>query len=90
MRFRWRGEPTTTGVHRLFSQLVEYRGEISLVSCILTADRGQGKPVLADLFLFFGLGFMLILFKKHLKSNPFVASSALKSGRGTDDDKDDD
>lgn len=66
------------------------RGEIYFEYCILTAYRRYGKPEFADLFLFFGLSFMLIVSYMHLKSNPFVAASALKSGSDADDDDDDD
>lgn len=83
-RLRRRGDPGTTAVHRLLSQLFEYRGEFSLVSCFLTADRGYRIPDFADKFHFFGLSSMLISSDALPSFNPFVAASYLKFGPNDD------
>lgn len=57
---------------------------------MLTADRGYEIAELADVFLFLRLSSMIIVSYMHLKSNPFVSASVLKSGRDKEDEDDDD
>ena len=68
---------------------MEGRGEMSLVSCLLTADRGYCLPNFADVFREFGLSVLLISPEQGKKTNPFVAASALKPPKDDDELGDD-
>lgn len=89
-RFRRRGEDGATGVRAVLSALTDGRGETSLVSCILAADRGYGKPEFIDVIRRFRLSTLLIHPTHNLRSHPFVALSQFKPGTNMPSDDEDD
>lgn len=55
LRFRRKGEVQLVSVRKLLETLLEGRGEESLSSLIVTADRSHGKEAFMELFMEFGL-----------------------------------
>lgn len=65
-------------VRKVVEGLADGRGEMLMVSCIVTAVCGYGKPVIADIFWVFGKRALFVTPENIRQGKPFVASSSLK------------
>lgn len=77
-------------VRDVLSTLVHGRGEMSYISCIITADRGYGKSLFADIFRGFVMSVLLIAPENVRCAHPFLASSTLKASTEPEDDSNND
>ena len=81
IRFRRRGEQQTESVRKLFSILMDGRGEEALNGCIATADRGYEKQKFIEVLSAFGVSSVFVMLNHLLRVHPFVASSYLDPRR---------
>jgi len=85
-RYRRRGEPQVDSVRKLLTGLFDGRGEESLSSCIVTADRGYGKEAFMKLLSEFGVGSVFVMSDQLLRAHPFLAASYLNPSRADEEE----
>ena len=77
-RLRRLGESQYTNVYRLFSLVLNGRGEKSLRGMELGGDQGYGSYFLSKLLAFYRISSTFIIPQHLNKCHPFVAESILK------------